>query len=234
MIVVHAEWVSSTVSGQNYTWYTFLNAHKFTATNSIYYRKYAANVPGSVCLPFAPDATTSGVFRSYKTSDASHVTLQPVAAPEAAKPYFFYPSEDVMLTSAKPQIVTAVTGSDAMSDNNMYGTYAGMSFSGESGSAAYGMASSDFTYNGKRYPAGTFVKFSSTAWLNPFRAYLLFSGSGAKPAVMETELDDTPTGITTVGMSKADNTPYYNMQGMRVSRPGKGLYIHNGKKVWLK
>lgn len=234
MIVVHAEWVSSTVSGPKYTWYTFLNAHDFTAANSTYYRKYAANVPGSVCLPFAPDATKSGVFRSYKTSDASHVTLQPVTSPKAATPYFFYPSEDVMLTSAKPQIVTAVTGSDAMPDNNMYGTYAGMSFSGESGSAAYGMASSAFTYNGKSYPAGTFVKFSSTAWLNPFRAYLLLSGSGAKAAVMETELDDTPTGITTVGMSKADNTPYYNMQGMKVSRPGKGLYIHNGKKVWLK
>lgn len=224
----------STVSGPKYTWYTFLNAHDFTATNSTYYRKYAANVPGSVCLPFAPDATKSGVFRSYKSSDASHVTLQPVADPEAAKPYFFYPSKDVMLTSDKPQIVKAVKGSDALSDKNMYGTYAGMSFSGLSGSVAYGMASSAFTYNGKRYPAGTFVKFRSTAWLNPFRAYLLLSGSGAKPAVMETELDDTPTGITTVGMSKADNTPYYNMQGMRVSRPGKGLYIHNGKKVWLK
>ena len=234
MIVVHAEWVSSTVSGQNYTWYTFLNPQKFTAANSTYYRKYAVNVPGSVCLPFAPDATKSGVFRSYKSSDASHVTLQPVATPEAAKPYFFYPSEDVMLTSATQQTVNAVTSSEAMSDNIMYGTYAGMLLPSESGSAAYGMASSDFNYNGKSYPAGTFVKFSSGAWLNPFRAYLLFSGSGAKAAVMETELDDTPTGITTVGMSKADNTPYYNMQGMRVSRPGKGLYIHNGKKVWLK
>lgn len=180
MIVVHAEWVSSTVSGQNYTWYTFLNAHDFTATNSTYYRKYAANVPGSVCLPFAPDATTSGVFRSYKSSDASHVTLQPVASPKAATPYFFYPSEDVMLTSATQQTVNAVTGSEDLSYENMYGTYAGMSFSGESGSAAYGMASSAFTYNGKSYPAGTFVKFSSTAWLNPFRAYLLLSGSGAK------------------------------------------------------
>lgn len=224
----------STVSGPKYTWYTFLNAHVFTAANSTYYRKYAANVPGSVCLPFAPDATTSGVFRRYKTSDASHVTLQPVAVPEAAKPYFFYPSEDVMLTSATQQTVKAVTGSEALSYENMYGTYAGMSLPSESGSTAYGMASSAFSYHGKSYPAGTFVKFSSGAWLNPFRAYLLLSGSGAKAAVMETELDDTPTGITTVGMSKADNTPYYNMQGMKVSRPGKGLYIHNGKKVWLK
>ena len=30
------------------------------------------------------------------------------------------------------------------------------------------------------------------------------------------------------------NTPYYNMQGMKVSRPGKGLYIHNGTKVRVK
>ena len=187
-----------------------------------------------MCLPFAPDATTSGVFRSYKMNDASHVTLQAVANPLAGKPYFFYPSQNTTLTSTTSQTIQAVTTSDALSDNNMYGTYAGMTMEGVSGGTAYGMASSAFTYNGKSYPAGTFVKFSSTAWLNPFRAYLLLSGSGAKAAVMETELDDTPTGITTVGTNNADTTPYYNIQGMRVNHLGKGLYIHNGEKVWLK
>lgn len=224
---------ATTASGQK-TWYSFLNAHDFTAANSKYYRQYAANVPGTVCLPFAPDATTSGVFRNFKSSDGSHVTLQAVANPQAGKPYFFYPSQNTTLTSATSQTIQAVTTSDALSDNNMYGTYAGMTMQGVSGGTAYGMASSAFTYNGKSYPAGTFVKFSSTAWLNPFRAYLLLSGSNAKAAVMETELDDTPTGITTVGGDKPDTTPYYNIQGMRESRPGKGLYIHNGEKVWLK
>lgn len=222
------------VSGQKYTWYSFLNAHDFTAAKSKYYRQYAANVPGTVCLPFAPDATTSGVFRNFKSSDGSHVTLQAVANPQAGKPYFFYPSQNTTLTSVTSQTIQAVTTSDALSDNNMYGTYAGMTMQSVSGGTAYGMASSAFTYNGKSYPAGTFVKFSSTAWLNPFRAYLLLSGSNAKAAVMETVVDDTPTGITTVGSDKPDTTPYYNIQGMRVSRPGKGLYIHNGEKVWLK
>lgn len=225
---------ATTASGQKYTWYTFLNAHAFTAANSKYYRQYAANVPGTVCLPFAPDATADGVFRNFKSSDGSHVTLQAVANPQAGKPYFFYPSQNTTLTSATSQTIQAVTTSDALSDNNMYGTYAGMTMQSVSGGTAYGMASSAFTYNGKSYPAGTFVKFSSTAWLNPFRAYLLLSGSNAKAAVMETVVDDTPTGITTVGSDKPDTTPYYNIQGMRVSRPGKGLYIHNGEKVWLK
>lgn len=225
---------ATTASGQKYTWYSFLNAHAFTAANSKYYRQYAANVPGTVCLPFAPDATTSGVFRNFKSSDGSHVTLQAVANPQAGKPYFFYPSQNTTLTSATSQTIQAVTTGDALSDNNMYGTYAGMTMQSVSGGTAYGMASSEFTYNGKSYPAGTFVKFSSTAWLNPFRAYLLLTGSNAKAAVMETVVDDTPTGITTVGSDKSDTTPYYNIQGMRVSRPGKGLYIHNGEKVWLK
>ena len=40
------------------------------------------------------------------------------------------------------------------------------------------------------------------------------------------------TGISNV--SNTTDDVFYNMQGVRVDNPGKGLYIKNGKKVILK
>ena len=48
--------------------------------------------------------------------------------------------------------------------------------------------------------------------------------------------DDAPitTAIDAVESTAADNAPYYNLQGMRIANPSKGLFIQNGKKVILK
>ncbi len=42
------------------------------------------------------------------------------------------------------------------------------------------------------------------------------------------------TGITSVETKKADDGAYYNLQGMRVAAPKKGIFIRNGKKMVLK
>ncbi|MCI6101536.1 MAG: hypothetical protein SO096_03920 [Prevotella sp.] len=149
-------------------------------------------------------------------------------APQANTSYFFYPSSDVTLSSSESKTIDAVTTADEMTSSNLHGVYGGKSFAGISN--AYGIASTAFTYNGKSYPAGTFVKFTNTAYLNPFRAYLLLGGSGAKSAVMEMVVDDTPTGITSLPTASDAEATYYNLQGMRVTAPTKGIFIHNGKK----
>lgn len=41
----------------------------------------------------------------------------------------------------------------------------------------------------------------------------------------------TPTGISDVNAASNADGAYYNLQGMKVEKPVKGLYIHNGKKV---
>ena len=41
------------------------------------------------------------------------------------------------------------------------------------------------------------------------------------------------TGISTLHQN-ADQEVYYNLQGQRIERPGKGLYIRNGRKVVIK
>lgn len=220
---------NTTATGQKYSWYSFLNPHEFTAANSKFYRQFSAGVPSSVCLPFQPAATSDGKFYTYKSDDDKHIVITTEGSPQANTPYFFYPSNDAALSGTPSQTIGAVTTSEEMTSNKLHGVYAGKSFAGVSN--AYGMASTAFTYNGKDYPAGTFVKFSGTAYLNPFRAYLLLNGTSAKSAVLEMVVDDTPTGITNQPTASNAETPYYNLQGMRVAAPTKGIFIHNGKKI---
>ena len=61
-----------------------------------------------------------------------------------------------------------------------------------------------------------------------------FDGAGdAKIFLVFEDVDDQAgevTGIKTVSTKQIDNT-YYNLQGMKVENPSKGIYIYNGKKV---
>lgn len=71
---------------------------------------------------------------------------------------------------------------------------------------------------------------------------------GAKKAYLETETDITPTSDARVALIFDDGTItgitdlkhavndgiFYNMNGMRVERPAKGLFIRNGKKFIVK
>lgn len=57
--------------------------------------------------------------------------------------------------------------------------------------------------------------------------------AGAKISLVfldEVEEGNEATGISVVNTKQADNT-YYNLQGMKVENPSKGIYIYNGKKV---
>ena len=59
----------------------------------------------------------------------------------------------------------------------------------------------------------------------------------ASLAKMQLVFDDEPGGVTGVSSVKTDrkaDNAYYNLQGMRVLHPTKGIYIHYGKKVVVK
>jgi len=47
---------------------------------------------------------------------------------------------------------------------------------------------------------------------------------------------DGTTGIHSIenGKLEMENDVYYNLQGQRVDKPTKGLYIKNGRKVVIK
>lgn len=64
------------------------------------------------------------------------------------------------------------------------------------------------------------------------KAYLEVS-EGNTPAAKFFGLDGEATGINSVKTAKADGA-YYTLEGVKTTKPVKGLYIHNGKKIVVK
>ena len=71
-----------------------------------------------------------------------------------------------------------------------------------------------------------------------FKAYLRLkkTPAGAKSyrLIFDDGDDDETTGINELTESGSDNAPYYNLNGIRVTRPTQGVYIRNGKKIIIK
>ena len=63
--------------------------------------------------------------------------------------------------------------------------------------------------------------------------YILEEPEVIKLPISFRSLDNDGDGTTAIRETKQsrDDGAYYTLQGQRVVNPGKGLYIHNGKKV---
>ena len=73
-------------------------------------------------------------------------------------------------------------------------------------------------------------KATSTKSIKPFRAYFKDVPAGARLMFF-----DETTGISEVmGNTEKASGIYYDLQGRRIAQPQKGLYIVNGKKVFVK
>lgn len=79
---------------------------------------------------------------------------------------------------------------------------------------------------------GTEAKYVNSA---AHKAYLKVPNAGGE-AVKSFYVfgGDTTTGVTAIETSDRSNNVVYNLAGQRVSTPTKGLYIVNGKKVFIK
>ena len=77
-----------------------------------------------------------------------------------------------------------------------------------------------------------FYKLSETGTIDANKAYLTYSGGGAKAREFFGFDEATGIEIPTVEDVNADAV-VYDLQGRRVQNPTKGLYIVNGKKVFI-
>ena len=66
------------------------------------------------------------------------------------------------------------------------------------------------------------------------KAYLKVPNAGGEVKSFYVLGGDTTTGVTAIETSDRSNNVVYNLAGQRVSTPTKGLYIVNGKKVFIK
>ena len=84
---------------------------------------------------------------------------------------------------------------------------------------------------------GTFVSVNGNANIGKNKAYLQLPTSifaGTRSIGINYDDEDGTTGIKDVKSSGVKDGEWYTLQGQRVQNPGKGLYIHNGKKVVIK
>ena len=72
--------------------------------------------------------------------------------------------------------------------------------------------------------------------LSQGKAYLDFSGSSVRAFTLSFGDDDVTTGISSINAGgNAENAPVYDLSGRRIAEPlGRGIYIKNGKKYFVK
>ena len=72
--------------------------------------------------------------------------------------------------------------------------------------------------------------------LSKEKAYLDFSGSSVRAFTLSFGDDDVTTGISNIKADgNAENAPVYDLSGRRIAQPsGRGIYIKNGKKYFVK
>ena len=206
----------------------------------------------TLVLPFAisdftgtplEDATVKELRTTSNLDNNGTLTLNfsdALTAIEAGKPYIVKWSKDAGY-DANPSnydlvnpVFTGVTIDNTNRDVNFtggsfMGTYAPLEITEAnrskvlllSGNNKLGYAKTDRTIaNGKA--------------LGTCRAYFYFSDSQtARSFVMNFEEEGTPTGVgrTEITESTEMADAIYDLQGRRIEKPKKGLYIHRGKKV---
>lgn len=188
----------------------FATSKAFTAAAVTYNRTFTANQMSTVCLPFAP-TVAAGTFYVLSADGDDVLHFNAVAAPAANTPYIFIASETSQLSAT--DVTIPATPAEMKSETTAGGYYMqGVQATTEGLTNVYGFSTS-----------GTLL-FAHTATMNPFRAFI--QAPGAESKELKADFSDQETGVQSVS-HRADNADllWYDLQGRRVDRPLKGIYI---------
>lgn len=81
---------------------------------------------------------------------------------------------------------------------------------------------------------GLYWPMESTTELAANKAYIDNTPAAGATGYRFVFGDDTTVGIDGAQLGQPSDAPYYDLSGRRVAQPVKGIYIHNGKKVFVK
>ena len=131
----------------------------------------------------------------------------------------------VILKSTGNPVMTKTDDSSSNEDNN--------SLSGVMSSSGRTVTDPSTTYVLNNGSQGVgFYKLAGGNTLEAYKAYLKYDGGGAGARAFIGF--DEATGIEGVSVNENfENGEVYDLQGRRVVNPTKGLYIVNGKKVFI-
>ncbi len=91
-----------------------------------------------------------------------------------------------------------------------------------------------YVLNYKNTKGLAFYKLSSNGTIKANRAYLLVPSGSSVSAQEFFAFDATVTGVDNINAQDSEEEKVYDLQGRRIAKPAKGVYIVNGKKVIMK
>ena len=184
----------------------------------------------TVCLPIATSISSFGegvkaysftgyVDGSLKFSKVTGTTIN------AATPYLLYAPEaaSINLPYLNQTIYGAYIGAD-----NIKTTSNGATFQGTYEPMAAGTLEGKY---GVIPSTGKIVLGDDAVTMKGFRGYFELPAGAPAPSI---EVDGQATGISDIMREATTNKRVYNLQGVEVAQPTKGLYIVNGHVVVVK
>ena len=227
----------------------------------VFRREFKGGKASTVIFPFAHEKGTEGTYYTfsgvaYDGKWKATMNEYTSATLAANTPYLFVPAGSEahapVLFHGTASYSTA--GTTVNGDWSFKGVYETKVWTAGDVGNDYGFAAT----SGKAVDgvtdvnAGDFVKLAAGAWIRPMRSYLTYTGGGNPFAgARRSATADLPSRISVILVSangetteisdalrlndkgQMTNDNFYDLQGRKIEKPTKGLYIHNGKKVLL-
>ena len=234
-------------------------------------RTFTENTASTICLPFTMTSISGGkvyefVGVEYDAIDGWVATMSDatpggnnVTTTLANKPYLFMPNATGEVVFNGTASATILAGTTVSGDWTFHGTYSYLSYgSAPFNGTVFGFAATSGTASDgvSAVEVGQFVKAADGAFIQPFRAYLTYSGSNQvfhAPGRDRSSTSDIPdrinvrligsdgniTAVGTIDPVTGDVVieHWYDINGRDVegTPSSPGIYLNNGgKKVMIK
>ncbi len=218
--------------------YDFHANEGFTATNITYDRQFRQGKKVTVCLPFAVSSSEVSamgltVYAFDQVLEDGSLYFKVVDEMAANTPYLVVAGDNTMPfanldnNNSRPVPATGTLEVSKGEGNNA------MTFKGTMKRLTLN-SGTNATYYG--YSNGEFVKVGSNVSINPFRAYVMTSGTSQVASI--NALFEDPSAIRDINAVSINGTAIYTLDGRKVTSSHqtlpKGVYIKGGKKYIIK
>ncbi len=182
----------------------------FTATAAAY--TTTINTTSMLCLPFTATIPTDVEAYTLSYTSGTSVTASTIEST--------LPANTPVLVKGSGEVTFTGSGAIDAAATNVSGITTGVFQSVSAPQDSYVLEDGAFKK----------VTAENTITVNPFRAYLTISSEEKMLTITYPQL----TGIQDLSAPHISHTILYDLQGRRVAQPMRGIYVTNGKKIFVK